>query len=75
MVIRLGYKTSPNMMGIQEGYNKNFHMNCIEYYEKFGSLWLFWDMKWRKYSLEATIKLLFIYSYHDKCLLFILELY
>ena len=35
IVIYLGYKTSPNMMGIQEGYNKNFHNKCIEYYEKF----------------------------------------
>ena len=25
---------------------------------------------WRKYALEAIIKLLFISSYHDKCLLF-----
>ena len=33
MVICFGYKTSPNMMGIQDGYNKNFHMKCIEYYE------------------------------------------
>ena len=30
---------------------------------------------WRKYSLEAIIKLLFISLYHDKCLLFMLELY
>ena len=30
-----GYEFSPNMMGIQEGYNKNFHIECIEYYEKF----------------------------------------
>ena len=30
---------------------------------------------WRKYALEAIIKLLFISSYHDKCLLFMLELY
>ena len=30
-----GYEFSPNMMGIQEGYNKNFHIKCIEYYEKF----------------------------------------
>ena len=45
MVICFGYKTSPNMMGIQDGYNKNFHIKCIEYYEKFDSLWLFWDMK------------------------------
>ena len=30
---------------------------------------------WRKYPLEAIIKLLFISSYHDKCLLFMLELY
>ena len=35
MVIFFGYETSPNMMGIQEGYNKNFHIKCIEYYEKF----------------------------------------
>ena len=34
----LGYKISPNMIGIQEGYNKNFHIKCIEYYEKFDSL-------------------------------------
>ena len=45
MVICFGYEFSPNMMGIQEGYNKNFHMKCIEYYEKFDSLWLFWDME------------------------------
>ena len=45
MVIFFGYKFSPNMMGIQEGYNKNFHIKCVEYYEKFDSLWLFWDMK------------------------------
>ena len=30
-----GYKFSPNMIGIQYGYNKNFHKKCIEYYEKF----------------------------------------
>ena len=35
LVICLGYEFSPDMMGIQEGYNKNFHMKCIEYYEKF----------------------------------------
>ena len=35
MVIWFGYKISPNMMGIQDGYNKNFHIECIEYYEKF----------------------------------------
>ena len=35
MVIFFGYETSPNMMGIHEGYNKNFHIECIEYYEKF----------------------------------------
>ena len=34
MVIFFGYKFSPNMIGIQEGYNKNFHIKCIEYYEK-----------------------------------------
>ena len=27
MAIFLGYEFSPNMMGIQEGYNKNFHEN------------------------------------------------
>ena len=35
MVIFLGYEFSPNVMGIQVGYNKNFHIKCIEYYEKF----------------------------------------
>ena len=30
---------------------------------------------WRKYALEAIIKLLFISLYRDKCLLFMLELY
>ena len=38
MVIGLGYEFSPNIMGIQEGYNKNFHIKCIEYDEKFDSL-------------------------------------
>ena len=38
MVIFLGYEFIPNMMGIQEGYNKNFHIKSIEYYEKFYSL-------------------------------------
>jgi len=38
MVACLGYEFSPNMMGIQEGYNKNFHIKSIEYYEKFDSL-------------------------------------
>ena len=41
MVILFGYKISLNKIGIQDGYNKN----CIEYYEKFDSLLLFWDMK------------------------------
>ena len=45
MLICFGYEFSPNMMGIQEGYNKNFHVKGIEYYEMFDSLWLFWDMK------------------------------
>ena len=45
MVICFGYEFSPNMISIQEGYNKNFHIECIEYYEKFDSLRLFWDMK------------------------------
>ena len=30
---------------------------------------------WRKYALEAIIKLLFISLFRDKCLLFMLELY
>ena len=34
-VICFGYKISSNMIGIQDGYNKNFHIECIEYYEKF----------------------------------------
>ena len=38
MVICLGYGFSANTIGIQEGYNKNFHIKCIEYYEKFDSL-------------------------------------
>ena len=45
MVICFGYEFSPNMMGIQEGYNKNFHIKCIEYYEKFDTWWLFWDIE------------------------------
>ena len=45
MVIFFGYKISPNMIGIQDGYNKNYHKKCIEYYEKFDTWWLFWDMK------------------------------
>ena len=35
MEICFGHETSPNMMGNQDGYNKNFHIKCIEYYEKF----------------------------------------
>ena len=31
--------------------------------------------RWRKYALEAIIKLIFISLFHDKCLLFMLELY
>ena len=30
---------------------------------------------WRKYAKEAIIKFLFISLFHDKCLLFMLELY
>ena len=45
MAICLGYEFRPNMMGIQEGYNKNFHIKSIEYYEKFDSLHQFWDVK------------------------------
>ena len=39
MVISFGYKTSPNMIGIQDGYNKNYHKKCIEYYEKVDTWW------------------------------------
>ena len=35
VVICFGYEFSPNMIDIQEGYNKNFHIKCIEYYAKF----------------------------------------
>ena len=45
MVIFFGYEISPNMIGVQDGYNKNFHIECIEYYEKFDAWWLFWDME------------------------------
>ena len=38
MVVGLGYEFSPNIMAIREGYNKNFHIECIEYYGKFDSL-------------------------------------
>ena len=34
-----------------------------------------WGALWRKYALEGIIKLLFISLFHDKCLLFMLELY
>ena len=29
MVVFFGYEFSPNMMGIQEGYNKNFHISAL----------------------------------------------
>ena len=35
MVIYFGYEISPNMMGNQDGYNKNFYIECIKNYEKF----------------------------------------
>ena len=35
MVISFGYKFSPNMIGIQDGYNKNFQIECIKNYDKF----------------------------------------
>ena len=35
MVIFFGYKIGPNIIGIQDWYNKNYHKKCIEYYEKF----------------------------------------
>ena len=52
MVIWFGYNFSPNMIYIQEGYNENFHIKCIQYYEKFDSLWLFWDMKMVSHASE-----------------------
>jgi hypothetical protein len=44
MAIFLGYEFGPNMMGIQEGCNKNFHKEHW-IYEKCDSLHLFWDIK------------------------------
>ena len=35
MVICVGYKISPNMMGIQDGYNKNFHKKVH---------WILWEV-------------------------------
>ena len=35
MVIFLGYEFIPNMMGIQEGYNKNFHIEVH---------WILWEV-------------------------------
>ena len=35
MVICFGYKTSPNMIGIQEGYNKNIHTKVR---------WILWEV-------------------------------
>ena len=29
MVIFFGYKICPNMIGIQDGYNKNFHKSAL----------------------------------------------
>ena len=29
MVICFGYETSPNLIGIQDGYNKNFHKSAL----------------------------------------------
>ena len=40
-----GYKIGPNMMGIQVGYNKNYHRKCIKHYDQFDAWWLFWDIK------------------------------
>ena len=42
--IFFGYKIGPNMMGTQVGYVKNYHIECVEYYEKLDTWWLFWDM-------------------------------
>ena len=44
MEIFLGYEFGPNMMGIQEEYNKNFHEDHW-IYEKFDSMHFFWDIK------------------------------
>ena len=45
MVICLRYEFIPIMIDIQGGYNENSHIKSIEYYEKFDSFQLFWDMK------------------------------
>ena len=45
MVICFGYEISANMKGIQDGYDNNFHIECIKYYEKFDTWQLFWDME------------------------------
>ena len=44
-VIIYGHKVGPRIMSIQDRYNKNYHIKCIEYYEKFDSSWLFGDIK------------------------------
>ena len=31
--ICFGYEISPIMIAIQDGYDKNFHIECIEYYD------------------------------------------
>ena len=35
MVICFKWDISPNMIGIQDEYNKNFHIEFIEYHDKF----------------------------------------
>ena len=35
MVICFGYKIGPNMMSIQDWYNKNYHIEYIKHYDKF----------------------------------------
>ena len=49
-----------------------FTLQCVQYRELFYVGVCMAGLNWRKYALEAIIKLLFISSYHDKCLLFML---
>ena len=40
-----GYQIGPRMVGFQVGYNKKYYRKWIEYYEKFDTWYLFWDMR------------------------------
>ena len=43
------------MIGIQDGYNKNFHIECIEYYEKFDTWWLFLGREYGGFNAPAKV--------------------